>query len=203
MTRLLVVALVAGSAACAQAQSLMTLPPNNGSGGVFMDLTAAGAPLTIDSFATYFSSAAGTPVAVEVWTRAGTYVGFDASNAGWTLMETAIATSSGTAALSAAFGLANPIAIGAGQTQAVYLHATTTGGGIRYQGTTAAPSVSNFANADLSLFSDVARTGVVPFAGSRFTPRAFAGEVNYTVIPAPGALALMGLGGLVAVRRRR
>lgn len=183
-------------------QSIATLPPNNGSGGIFLQLTPTSAALTVNSFASYFSSVAGTPVSVEVWTRPGAYAGFTASNVGWTLSETAIATSAGSTVLSGNVTLANPIAIPLGGPTSIYFHAITTGGGIRYQGT-GTTATTSFVNSDVTLFSDVSRTGAVPFAGTQFTPRAFSGTINYTVVPAPGAMALLGLGGLLAARRRR
>ena len=186
----------------AHAQSLQTAAPNNGSGGVFMNLTAAGNALNITSFAAPFASAAGNAASVEVWTRAGTYAGFTASNAGWTLVETVAAVSAGTTTF-APITLTSALNIGAGQTLAVYLHGITAGGGLRYTGTAAIPPTTLWSNADLSLFSDVARTGAVPFAGTSFTPRVFSGIVNYTVVPAPGALALLAVAGLAGTRRRR
>ncbi len=183
------------------AQSINTLPPNNGSGGIFLHLTPASNPLQVDSFQTYFSSVAGTPVTVEVWTRPGAYAGFTASNAGWVLHQTVVGTSAGSTVLSGPIPI-NPLLVPSGGPTSIYFHATTAGGGIRYQGT-GTTSTSTFFNADVTLFSDVSRTGAVPFAGTQFTPRAFSGTINYTVIPAPASLALAGLGGLVAARRRR
>ncbi len=201
-TKALVAAAMAAVPGVASAQSISTLPPNNGSGGIFLELTPASASLTVNAFATYFSSTAGSAVNVEVWTRPGSYAGFTASNAGWTLSETAAATSAGSTVLSGAVTLANPIAIPAGGPTSIYFHAITTGGGIRYQGT-GTTSTSTFMNADVTLFSNISRTGAVPFGGSQFTPRAFAGTIFYSVVPAPGSAALLGLGGLVAARRRR
>jgi MYXO-CTERM domain-containing protein len=187
----------------AMAQSITTTAPTNGSGGVFLQLTPTSSALQVNSFATYFSSAAGTPVSVEVWTRPGAYAGFTASNAGWTLSETVIGTSAGTATQSGNVILANPILVPTGGPTSIYFHAITTGGGIRYTGTAAAPPQTTWINADLTLFSDVSRTGAVAFAGTQFTPRTFSGAINYSVVPAPGAMALLGLGGLLAARRRR
>jgi hypothetical protein len=204
MSRRIGLALVAAALpTMAHADTISTVAPNNGSGGVFLSLTAGANPLTVQSFQTYFSSATGTPVNVDVYTRPGPYAGFTASNAGWTLEGTVVATSAGTTGLSGPAAFTNPLAIGAGQTLSVYLHATTTGGGIRYTGTSAAPPQTTFNNADITLFSDVSRTGAVPFAGTQFTPRTFAGSINYTVVPAPASLALLGMGGLLAARRRR
>ncbi len=185
-------------------QTISTATPNNGSGGVFLNLTPATQALNVISFQTYFSSVTGTPVSVQVYRRTGTYVGFTTSSAGWTLSETVGAVSAGTAGLSAAFTLANPILLGgAGQTTGIYLHATTVGGGIRYTGTAAIPPQTTWSNADITLFSDTSRTGAVAFAGTQFSPRTFAGNVNYAPVPEPASLAALSLGALALIRRRR
>jgi hypothetical protein len=202
-TVVLGVAVVASAlTAGAMAQSISTTTPNNGSGGVFLQLTPNASPIQVDSFQTYFSSAAGTPVTVEVWTRPGAYAGFTASNVGWTLHQTVVGTSAGAAGLSGPVAI-NPLLIATGGPTSIYFHAITAGGGIRYTGLAATPPQTTWANADVTLFSDISRTGAVPFAGTQFTPRTFAGTINYTIIPAPASLALLGLGGLVAARRRR
>lgn len=194
------VGLMTVAAGVASGQSLMTGPPNNGSGGVFMNLTALNTNLQVTGFEVAYTGTIGTMVDVEVWTRPGTYVGFDGSSVGWTLTQTVQGERLGTLVLSP-LSLSSPIALPAGQTIAVYLHCITAGGGIRYNGTAAAPPQTTWANADIELFSDVARTGNIPFGGTRFEPRTFAGIVYY--IPAPGALALLGMAGLAAIRRRR
>ena len=188
----------------AQAQSLSTgFISNNGSGGVFLNLTSLAAPLEFTGFGTQFSSAAGTAVSVEVWVRTGSYVGFTTSNTGWTLVQTVSGTSAGTVTNSAIINFAAPIQIAAGQTMGIYLHAITPGGGIRYFGTGAGGHQTTFSNSDLSLFSDVSRTGAVSFAGTQFTPRTFAGTVTYNVVPEPSTFLLLGIGGAFAVVRWR
>jgi len=200
--KLLAAALIVASVASqGTAQSIITAAPNNGSGGVFLQLTPASTSLQVTSFASYFSSAAGTPVNVEVWIRPGAYAGFTASNVGWTLSEVAVGTSAGAAVLSSNVILTNPIAIPFGGPTSIYLHATTAGGGIRYNGTAALPPVTTYSNADVTLFSDTSRTGAVAFAGTQFVPRTFSGVINY--VPAPGTMALLGVSGLFAARRRR
>jgi hypothetical protein len=57
------------------------------------------------------------------------------------------------------FTLTSPIVLPAGTPNGIYLHSVTTGAGIRYTGTTAAPPQTTWSNADITLFSDVSRTG--------------------------------------------
>ncbi|MCC5787564.1 MAG: DUF11 domain-containing protein, partial [Phycisphaerales bacterium] len=170
--------MIAAGAATAQSGSLTTDVANNGSGGVFMDITPTGQAIELTSFETYFSGTAGNPVEVEVWTRDGSYVGFEDSSAGWTLSQTVSGIGAGTSNL-AEVDLTTPIEIQPGVTTAVYIHTITTGGGIRYNGTGANPPQETWSNADITLFSNVARTGTVPFDGGSFTPRTFAGVLHY------------------------
>ncbi|MBK9215519.1 MAG: carboxypeptidase regulatory-like domain-containing protein [Chloracidobacterium sp.] len=151
---------------------------NNGSGGVFLQLTPATSNLTVTSFDTQFNGAAGNTANVEVWTRPGPYAGFTTSSAGWTLTQTVPATTAGTAT-NAPVVLTTPLNIPFGGTTSVYLHSVSTGFGIRYFGT-GTTSTTTYINADVTMFTDVSRTGAVAFAGSQFTPRAFSGNVNYT-----------------------
>ncbi|MBP9663592.1 MAG: choice-of-anchor J domain-containing protein, partial [Pyrinomonadaceae bacterium] len=163
---------------------------NNGTGGVFLQLTPTSSALTVTSFDTQFGGAAGTPGNVEVWTRPGPYAGFTTSNVGWTLHETAAFTSAGTIT-NAPLVLTTPLNVPVGTTS-IYLHSITTGNGIRYFGT-GTTSTTTYNNADVTMFTDIARTGAVAFGGSQFTPRAFSGNVNYTTggacptpTPSPG-----------------
>jgi uncharacterized protein (TIGR03382 family) len=201
-TRILAATAVVALAGSAMGQVLSTgTTSNNGTGGIFLDLTPTGPGLNLTAFSTQFANAAGGATNVEVWTRPGSYVGFTTSNVGWTLSQTVSGVSGGSALNSPDHVLTSPIALPAGQTTAVYLVGLT-GSAIRYFGT-GTTSTSNYSNADLALFTNVSRTGSVAFGGTQFTPRAFVGTLTYEVIPAPASLALVGLGGLVAGRRRR
>ncbi len=155
------------SAGRASADVLSTAAPNNGSGGVFFDLTASGAnDLLIERFATYLGSGTvGTPASIEVWVRPGSYVGFQVGSAGWTLSETVTGFAAGTTTLTSDIFLANAISIAQGSTLGVYLHSVTTGNGIRYTGTGAAPPQTVWGNADITLSGAHSRTGAVSFQG--------------------------------------
>lgn len=186
------------------AATLSTTTANNGSGGVFMDFTAGAAAIAVTGFDAYFGTA-GSPISVEVYTRPGSYVGFDNNATGWTLHETVNTTSAGNTTL-APLGLTTSISIGAGQTVAIYLHSLTSGQGMRYNGT-GSTAQTTWSDANLSVFSDRARTGNVPFGGTLFTPRTFAGNIHYNVdgeVPEPGTVTFLALGlaGLTLLRRR-
>lgn len=151
---------------------------NNGSGGIFLQLTTNSNAVTITSFNTMYSSTSGTSVTVEIYRRSGSYAGFTASNAGWTLVGTVTTNSAGTTTVAPLNVASLNINLAASTTTSFYLHATTVGGGIRYFGT-GTVSMTNFSDANLALFTDVARTGNVAFGGTSFTPRAFTGSIDY------------------------
>lgn len=160
--------------------TLATAAANNGSGGVFMDLTASD-PLRVLSFDSPFTGTVGSIAEVEVWTRPGSYVGRDGDPTGWTLRETVEATRAGTN-VPAAIVLSEPLALTPGETTAVYLQVVNAGGGLRYTGIGSTPPQTTWSDDHLTLFSDVARVSTVAFGGTRFTPRTFSGNVNYEVI---------------------
>jgi hypothetical protein len=184
--------------------TLSTLSPNNGSGGIFFNLTAIQS-LTVTSFDTYFSGNSGSPVPVAVFARPGTYVGFQSDSFGWALTQTINVTTAGSSSL-ANILLSSPLNIAAGQTLGIYLQALNSNG-IRYQGLGTA-ATTEFSNADLSMFSAHGRATSEPFAGNLFTPRAFAGNVNYelssSAVPEPGTITLFSFGllGALALRKR-
>ncbi|TVS09238.1 MAG: DUF11 domain-containing protein [Phycisphaerales bacterium] len=176
------VLMAAAAGAClttvALGQSLTTAPSNNGSGGVYMDLTALNQNLRVTQFDVEYTGTIGSPVDVEIWIRSGSYVGFESDPSAWTLHETVPGIRQGTAVPSPLM-LSEPIELPVGEVTGVYLHCITTGGGIRYNGTGAAPPTTFWSNADISLSGDIARIGDIPFSGSIFTPRTFSGTVYY------------------------
>ncbi len=163
-------------------KTLDTAPANNGSGGVFLNLLPVNEPLTLKGFAVPMASAAGTPTAIEVWTRSGSYIDFTNSNTGWTLTQTLAGETRGVD-IPVPFVLDTPIALSPTQVTAVYLHSIVPNTGIRYTGTNSKPPQTIWINDDLNLFSDTARTGANPFAGGQNSPRTFAGSLHYVGDP--------------------
>lgn len=161
---------------------LATVPADNGSGGVFMELTPVKNALAVTSFDLWLAGDAGTSVRVEVWVRDGGYEGFDNDPSGWTLSQTAAATRSGPNHPTP-LELAVPIELELGETVSVYLHAIEHPGdeGIRYAGSDPSPPPVEWGNSYLAMFSDTARVGADPFGGDRFSPRTFAGAVHYDI----------------------
>ena len=177
--RVLVWLCVVASAA-AQGQTLTTALPDNGAGGVFMNLLPADGPLTLTGFDVPLDAGApqGTTVTVQVWVRAGDYAGFTDSSAGWTLSQTVSGVHQGAAWTP--FALSNPLTLDGGAVTAIHLHSTTAGAGLRFTGSDAQTPKTAWANSDLSLSSDTARTGAEAFGGTEEVPRAFSGTLHYT-----------------------
>lgn len=185
-------------------------PANNGGSpgwAIFMDLTAGASNVNVTGMATANTGAAAAAFDVEVFTRTGTALGGPvgsgpgSSSAGWTSIGTAAATQGGTAN-----GISNlidipDIAVGAGQTVGVAVLFRVVGP--RY--VTGTTGYVDYSDANLTLRTGDVRS--VPFGttGSFFTPRLFTGYVEYTVdpIPEPATLAILGLGGVAVLRRRR
>lgn len=215
MKKVLAFALVAACGGVASAAVLGANPApanNGGSSGwaIFSDFTSLGNPLSITHMTTASSAAAGGAFTVEVFVFNGSGLsapgssvatGPGSSSTGWTSLGVANATqgAAGSTGVSELIDIPD-ISVGAGQTVGVaFLFG---GAGPRYFGTGAAP-ILTFADAELSLDTGNARSAPFTTGGSLFASRGHVGEFTYEVIPAPASLALVGLGGLVAGRRRR
>ena len=199
--------LAAAFAVGASAQVLnFNQTPNNGltaaGATLYMDLTdLSGIGLEFTAFDTYASSAAGSAWTWDIYTKPGTYVGFMQGSLGsWTLLGTYAGTSNGSTTLATMDISANPIAVAANQTVGVAI--VVTAGGIRYTGTGTTGGINTVSDANASAFSNHSQgtwQSSVPF-----TPRSFAGNMHYEVVPEPASFIAVGLGlAIVALRRRR
>ncbi len=90
---------------------------NNGDEGNMFDVVAA-KPLTITQFETHSSTAGATEY--EIWTKPGTYVGFEGSASAWTLVGSASFMTTGQAGYTP-IPISVEVTIAAGQRQAFYL----------------------------------------------------------------------------------
>jgi hypothetical protein len=139
--------------------------------GIFFDLTAA-SDLVITGFEHRPTVAAGTPIAVEVYTMPGSYVGHDTNPFIWTLHGVVQSISAG-ANVPLQLYMNDPIVMTPGQTVGVYLVAAS--GGLRFWHD---PSRLTFSDDHLTLHGEHART--LPWAGTLSWPRVYAGKVFYS-----------------------
>jgi hypothetical protein len=171
---------------------------NGGSAGgmVYFDAVVNSNALLITGFDTNY---AGTDAfGWEVWTRPGTYLGNAGSSAGWTM----VATGTGVGATEnspSVVTLSNSFTIGANATTGFALRLTAANTGHEYTNGTGANQT--FSNADLTL--NLGAADNTPFAGGGFTPRVWNGTIKYSPVPEPATFAVLGLGALALVRRRR
>lgn len=191
--------LLTALAATSSANFLTTLYArnNNGSlgGAVYFDATVGANPLSVTGFDTNLQTLVSS-FTLTVWTRPGTHVGFTGSSAGWTQVGTG--TGVGAALNSpSAVTLNTPFTLGPGLSGIALVvsantnHAYTNGTG----------SNQNYSNADLALALGSASN--VAFSGTAFSPRVWNGTIYYNVVPEPATMAILGLGVLPLLRRRR
>ena len=179
---------------------------NNGGSAnwaIFFDLTSSGNALNITHMTTASNAAANAIFNVEVFTRAGSGLGNPGpgqSSDGWTSLGIVEATQGNTGnGISQLIDIPD-IAIGGGDTVGVAVRFTIAGP--RYFGTGSGP-YQTFLDSNLTLVAGDSRSAPFTSGGSFFASRALVGALTYDVVPAPGTLALLGLGGLAIGGRRR
>jgi hypothetical protein len=203
--RTLGVLAVASLAAAANANTITTLfATNNGGspgGAVYFDIVVGPNPITITGFDVNTSTAAGTPFGFQAWTIPNSYVGNTGNQGLWTQVTTGSGVAAGTN-LPSSVTLNNTFVLAANGHYGITLILADANGG-----STAAHAYTNgtganqaYSNADLSLSLGAASN--TPFNAAPFTPRVWNGTIYYNV-PSPAGFALLGMGGLLAARRRR
>jgi hypothetical protein len=196
MKGLVAVGAVLVVACAANAQSLTTLfASNNGGsvgGAVYFDVIVGPNALTITGYDTNVGELVTFGWEVYLTAPGVSYYGNEANPAAWTLVATGTGVGMGDdnpspVTLDATFGL---------DANTLYGMALVLGpeAGHEYSNGPLGP----YSNADLTL--ELGSATNVPFSGSPFYPRVWNGTIYYT--PGPGALALLGLAGLVRRRRR-
>lgn len=187
----------------ASAQSITTLyNRNNGGsngGAVYLDAVTNANPLLITGIDTNTLDL--VAFTWTVYARAGTSVGFESSLAGWNIVATGNGTGIG-ANLPSPIVLDAPFMLAANSTTGLaFVIGPTAGHDYSGTGTSPAPGQLQYSNADITL--NLGAASNVPFSGTPFRPRIWNGTLHYTVVPEPGTMAVLGLGALALLRRRR
>ncbi|MBX7132771.1 MAG: PEP-CTERM sorting domain-containing protein [Fimbriimonadaceae bacterium] len=188
----------------ASANSITTLfNRNNGGsngGAVYFDAVTNASALSVTGLDTGTNDT-GIFFTYTVYARAGTSVGFENTNVGWSV----VATGSGTGAginVPTPVTLDAPFLLAANSTTGLALViGATAGHDYSGTGTSPAPGALQYSNADITL--NLGAAGNVPFSGTPFRPRIWNGTLHYTVVPEPATMAALAMGALVLIRRRR
>ncbi|QOC21742.1 hypothetical protein IC757_11910 [Wenzhouxiangella sp. AB-CW3] len=164
--------------------SLETTTPDNGSGGIYLELTSRDNHIAIGSFDIYLEASAGTVLPVHVYTRSGSYQGHELNADSWELlgiMDTEVASDHTPVTVS----LPEPVRMPPRDTRAFHLLAVSASiqEGIRYTGTVFEHPTTQYENAHLQLFSELGTIATQPFQDRLFSPRTFSGAVHYRVLP--------------------
>lgn len=188
---LLALALSAGTLSSAHAIPITTLfAANNEGDGNMFDVETFGNSVLIQSLEINTFGSAGTQT-IYLYTRSGTYDGFQNIAAGWTLRDTVVVTNApgDTPVLFdvADFGLA------AGATTGFFVVGDISNASLAY---TNGSGVFTDANLQIrsGLNGGLAFGGGNHFGNTVFSPRIWNGTINYSVVPEPTTMALIGIG---------
>lgn len=167
-------------------QSLGTLTNGNTSfgagGGNFLDVTVHHAQgILVCSIDTKTTAAANTPIAVEVYWTANTYVGVQQVPTAWRLIATGTGTGTGSLQPPVPVTLSNPFYLPAGS-HGLFVRLASGGGPQYTQGT------GQFANADLTITTGASQA--TPFTSAPATPRTWNGVFYYATCGSGGEAGL-------------
>ncbi len=174
---LLLLLVIGAGAVSAQTITLSTVWTGNttgGNGGNMFDLATNTAPISISRFDVKMSSTAAQTV--NVYWKAGTYVGFQTNPGAWTLHESVATTGAGSATPTPV-ALTTPLVIPAGTTYGIAVVAQTTA--LLY---TSATTSQVYSDANLTL---TAGAQVTTTFGSSIANRIWNGVVHYEIADFP------------------
>ncbi len=156
-----------------------TLPSNNSREGQMFDLYADN-PVTIQGFDINIDA---NPSVYSVYTRAGSFTGFELSEAGWTLLTSFTITGNGVGTPTRIpVKLNQPIA--AGQIQSFYITNELYNSVVGYRNGTAQGAVWVQDN-NLRLLQGVGINNIFTGGGNIFSPRCLVGNIHYQGWPLP------------------
>lgn len=175
-----------------------TFASNNGQSGNMFDVVTLGGPLTVTGLDLNLDPGTWT---IDVYKKAGTWVGFSSTPGAWTLIDSASVASAGYN--TPTFFNVTDFLLGASTTTGLYV--TTTTSDMNYTNGTAVGDVAA-ANSDLQILEGA---GVSYPFGSLYTPRIWNGSIHYksaASVPEPGSFWMFGIGliglGIFGWRRR-
>jgi hypothetical protein len=175
----------------------LSSPPD----AAYFDVSVGANPLTVTAFDTNTDVALGDRFTIEVHLSVGGFAGKTTDPAAWTLATLGTGLGNGTGNSVDAVAIDTPFALAANTVYGVAFVYTSygAGGGVNYTNGTGGNQA--FSNADLSMRLGSSQSTFL--VSTLFEPRVWNGTIYYDVVPAPASIALIGLGGLVATRRRR
>ncbi len=162
---------IGGGGAPMPATLATTFAGGNGFAGNMFDIMAIN-DLTVDSFDINLGT--GVTDNIEVWYRMGSFVGFEGSNAGWTLLDTAAGITSNGNGVATPLNLNLGQVVTAGSTVAFYV-TTTLGGQINY---TNGGTLGDLFASDANLEFYEGNGG--GYFAVNFSPRVFNGNILYS-----------------------
>jgi hypothetical protein len=170
-----------------------TYAGGNANEGVMFDITTFDNDINVTGIDLNFDDIGATTI--EVYSRLGSYEGFEGSSIGWALMSSTILASTNARGTPTFLDLTD-FALSANTTYGIYFYSTNHAVDLEYTN-----GANTYSNSDVSI---VAGVGINDFFDGVNRPRTWNGTVFYDVneVPEPSTLAIFAL-GLMGLASRR